>query len=84
MSEGFPEPRLLFYEIDAIPDIKTEHFVLDFELAPLNAIKKVFPDRKYSGCYFHLRQSFHRKLMDLKLGPMYSKLIFRLLLKITV
>ena len=37
-------------------------FMLDFEQASINALKSSFPTTSLSGCFFHLKQSFHRKL----------------------
>lgn len=44
----------------------------DYEKAFLNAAKTVFKDTKLYGCYFHLKQCFWRKIMDLGLIPSYT------------
>ena len=36
--------------------------MLDFEQASISAFESAFPNAALSGCYFHLRQSIHRKL----------------------
>jgi hypothetical protein len=36
--------------------------MLDFEQASMGAFQAAFPNALLSGCYFHLRQSIHRKL----------------------
>lgn len=36
--------------------------MLDFEQACINVYESSFPNILLSGCYFHLRQSIHRKL----------------------
>ncbi|CAF1028088.1 unnamed protein product [Brachionus calyciflorus] len=42
-------------------------FNVDFELAFLNAVKKVFPGSIVNGCYFHFRKSMRSKIQDLGL-----------------
>ncbi|CAM4850845.1 unnamed protein product [Rotaria magnacalcarata] len=39
--------------------------MLDFEQASFGAFQAAFPNASLSGCYFHLRQSIHRKLQEL-------------------
>ena len=36
--------------------------MMDFEQASISAFQNKFPLASLSGCYFHLRQSIHRKL----------------------
>lgn len=36
--------------------------MMDFEQASINAFQAAFPNVLLSGCYFHLKQSIHRKL----------------------
>ncbi|CAF2161520.1 unnamed protein product [Rotaria magnacalcarata] len=39
--------------------------MLDFEQASFGAFQAAFPNASLSGCYFHLRQTIHRKLQEL-------------------
>ncbi|CAF4499658.1 unnamed protein product [Rotaria socialis] len=39
--------------------------MLDFKQASFGAFQAAFPNASLSGCYFHLRQSIHRKLQEL-------------------
>lgn len=41
--------------------------MLDFEQASISAFESAFPNAALSGCYFHLRQSIHRKLQVSKI-----------------
>lgn len=54
-------------------ELEPEHILLDFEIAEINAVKRFFPGTNLHGCFFHLNQSFFRKLTHLKLKSIYSK-----------
>ena len=47
--------------------------MLDFELAAIPAFQKNFPEYKLSGCFFHLSQSFMRKILELGLKKDYER-----------
>ena len=44
----------------------------DFEKAALNAFSKKFPHAEISCCYFHLTQSFNRKINEIGLKTYYE------------
>ena len=44
----------------------------DFEKAALNASSKKFPHAEISCCYFHLTQSFNRKIKEIGLKTYYE------------
>ena len=46
---------------------------MDFEKAVLNAFQKNFTDATLSGCYFHLCQSFVRKIKEVGLKSVYEQ-----------
>ena len=53
----------LFNEIlKFAPAWSPETMMVDYEKACINAYHTVFPHTHLSGCYFHLKQSIHRKL----------------------
>lgn len=49
-----------------------DFILLDFETAVMNAAKKVFPTASLHGCFFHLNQSFFRKLKQLGHQTLYA------------
>ena len=55
------------------PDCKTDKVLLDFEIAPINAFQKHHPASMLSGCYFHLTQSFVRKIGEFGLKKLVSE-----------
>ena len=58
----------LFDEVVKIaPNWSLASIMLDFEQASISALKKKFRAVSLSGCYFHLRQSIHRKLQVRKI-----------------
>ena len=56
--------------------METTYFIQDFEMASLNTIRVIFPDKNYGGCFFHFRQSLHRNLVSKELGVKYRKYTF--------
>ena len=54
--------RLIDEVVKIAPNWLPASVMMDFEQASINAFKKKFPSVSLSGCYFHLRQSLHRKL----------------------
>ena len=40
--------------------------MMDFEQATIGAFQAAFPNVSLSGCYFHLRQSLHRKIQVIR------------------
>ena len=55
-----------------MPDSRPEKILLDFEQAAIQAFQKNFPETKLSGCFFHLSQSFMRKIGELRLKKDYE------------
>ena len=55
-----------------VPDSRPEKILLDFEQAAIQAFQKNFPETKLSGCFFHLSQSFMRKIGELGLKKDYE------------
>ena len=51
---------------------KQDGILADFEKAALNAFSKKFPDANISCCYFHLTQSFNRKMNEVGLKVSYE------------
>lgn len=64
---------------NSIAELNTQFFITDYEIAAINAVRTVFPDRIVSGCYFHLLQSFIRKLSDVGLKQEYGKHVYQYL-----
>ena len=54
------------------PDSRPEKFLLVFEQAAIQAFQKSFTETKLSGCFFHLSQSFMRKIAVLGLKKDYE------------
>lgn len=50
-----------------VPDWKPEKFTLDFEKAPMNVIKKIFPQTIVKGCFVHFSRAILRKAKSLGL-----------------
>ena len=48
-------------------NIMPEQILLDFEQAALNAFSNAYPQSQIKGCYFHLCQSFNRKISEIGL-----------------
>ena len=44
------------------PESRPDKIFLDFEQAAIQAFQKNFPDSKLSRCFFHLSQSYMRKI----------------------
>jgi len=42
--------------------------MMDFEQSSMGAFQSAFPNVMLSGCYFHLRQSIHRKLQVIRIS----------------
>ena len=57
---------------DLVPNADPDIILLDFELAARNAFKDIFPRTEVDGCFFHLCQSVHRKLVSLGLKNLYE------------
>ena len=49
-----------------------QRFTSDFELASIQAFKSIFPDVKFSACFFHYAQSIWRKVQELGLSRLFS------------
>ena len=59
--------RFLQALIDLAPNCRLEKILLDFEQADLQSFQKTFPEAHLSGCFFHLSQSYMRKINELGL-----------------
>ena len=55
-----------------IPRAEPTRIMLDFEKAAMNAFQKHYPTSSLSGCFFHLCQSFMRKINDVGLKSVYE------------
>ena len=58
--------RLINEIINMAPRWSPRSVMLDFEQASLGVFQAQFPNASLSGCYFHLRQSIHRKIQVMK------------------
>lgn len=58
--------RLINEIINIAPRWSPRDIMLDFEQSSIGAFRSTFPNVLLSGCYFHLRQSIHRKLQVIK------------------
>lgn len=56
-----------------LPGFMPHQINCDFELAAIKAAKKVFPESKIQGCYFHLSQSIVRNLNNQNLKIRYER-----------
>ena len=54
------------------PDNRPEEVLPDLEQVGIQAFQKNFPESKQSGCFFHLSQSFMRKIAELGLKKDYK------------
>ena len=57
---------------DLVPNADPGIILLDFELSARNAFKDIFPRTEVDGCFFHLCQSVHQKLVSLGLKNLYE------------
>ena len=55
-----------------IPDFNPSMAVCDFEKAPRNAFKTVFPYTTIVGCWFHFTQAVYHKVKELGLCKLYK------------
>ena len=63
-----------FYEIVRLfPNLSPSHFMMDFERALENSVKKVFLNVKISGCRFHQNQAIYRRVSKLGLTKVYKE-----------
>lgn len=54
--------RLINEVLNIAPRWSPSAIMMDFEQAPIGAFQATFPNVLLSGCYFHIKQSIHRKL----------------------
>lgn len=52
-----------------------EEIKLDFELASLSVLEKLFPSAHLSGCSIHLNQSLRRQVQNLGLATEYKLIL---------
>lgn len=71
--------RLIDEVLKIAPDWSPLSIMMDFEQASINSFRQKFPSTALSGCYFHLRQSLHRKLqvIQLKIKTILEKFRFQ-------
>lgn len=65
--------RIYRMVIERIPQFKPESFLLDMELANINAIRKVFPKCQIAICVFHLAQAIYRQVQSHGLQVIYRE-----------
>lgn len=64
----------MFIALNSImPNLKPKLFMLDFEKGAMNAVINIYPDTKIKGCFFHLSQSFWRRIQSLGFQKKYSE-----------
>lgn len=54
------------------PALLPQRVTVDFELAAINAIKKLFPQSETLGCFFHLQQNYWKKIQSVGLQTRYG------------
>ena len=54
------------------PNACPTHLIVDFEKAAINAFERHYPHTQVKGCFFHLTQSFWRKIQELGLKTKYQ------------
>ena len=47
--------------------------MVDFEMAAINSIQKVFPESEIKGCFFHLSQNIYLKIEEYRLQMRYQE-----------
>lgn len=55
------------------PNLSPASIICDFELAAINAIKRVFPRTEIVCCFFHLSQNLWKKIQQSRLTDQYAK-----------
>jgi len=56
-----------------IPLWKPEKIKIDYEMAAIQAIRKILPEVTLKGCNFHFNQCLWRKVQDIGLSQMYKE-----------
>ncbi|XP_059169402.1 uncharacterized protein LOC131951125 [Physella acuta] len=46
--------------------------MIDFEMAVIKSVERVFPECEVKGCFFHLSQNIYRKIQDSGLQQLYQ------------
>ena len=64
--------RFLHSLIDLATNCRPEKILLDFEQAAFQSFQKTFPEAHFSGCFFHLSQSYMRKINEMGLKVAYE------------
>ena len=53
--------------IESTKDLLLKSYTVDFELGLINSLKRIFPDIKIIGCFFHYTRALKSKANELKL-----------------
>lgn len=70
--EMFSAIRQAFLErFSHLPPPPRRVFLMDFELAAIDAVQEVFPDAVTKGCTFHFRQALNRNIGTIGLSREY-------------
>ena len=54
-------------------NLKPVSIMINFELAVINSLERVFPDSEIKGCFFHLSQNIYRKIQENGLQQRYQE-----------
>jgi len=54
-------------------NLKPTSIMIDFELAVINSLERIFPDCEIKGCFFHLSQNIYRKIQENGLQQRYQE-----------
>ena len=54
-------------------DFNPVEVMMDYEPAPINAVKQLYPDCSISGCNFHFNQCLWRKIQKIGLSSQYTE-----------
>jgi len=54
-------------------NLKPASIMVDFEMAVITTLERVFPDSEIKGCFFHLSQNIYRKIQESGLQQRYQE-----------
>ena len=72
-SENFVHDVLFEKLLTLNVNLKPASIMVDFELAVVNSLERVFPDSEIRGCFFHLSQNIYRKNTEHGLKQRYPE-----------